>query len=107
MPYKHTELKIPKQHDKRIKLTDKDRAEIIDLYAAGIYSQRQLAAIYGVSRRLIVFVIYPERREANYQTRVANGGSKQYYNREKHTIAMQTHRKHKQALYLKGELNGV
>jgi ribosomal protein L16/L10AE len=104
MPYKHTEKLIPKKHDKRVKLTDQDRIEIRDLYAADVMSQRELAKAYGVSRRLIVFVIYPERMEANYANRIANGGSKQYYVKEKHTIAMRTHRKHKQDLYLKGEL---
>ena len=104
MPYKHTEKLIPKQYDKRVKLTDQDRIEIVDLYTYGYMSQRELARAYSVSRRLIVFVIYPERQRANYAARVANGGSKQFYNREKNTIAMKTHRNHKQQLSLANRL---
>ena len=104
MPYKHTEYTIPRTHDKRIKLTDQDRIEIRDLYAAGQMSQRELARTYNVSRRLIVFTIYPERREANYKARVLSGGSKKYYDKDKNTKYMRVHRRHKQDLYLKGKL---
>ncbi len=104
MPYKNTPLKIPEKFDKRIKLSTQDKINIKTSYDAGGVSQRALAKQYGVSRRLIVFVIYPERLAENYANRVANGGSKQYYDKDKHTIAMRTHRKHKQELYLKGEL---
>ena len=104
MPYKHTEKLIPRKHDRRVKLTEQDRLEIRDLYASGLFSQRKLAEMYGVSRRLIVFIIHPERQKANYQNRVAKGGSKIYYQKEKHTIAMRTHRRYKQNLYLQDKL---
>jgi len=58
-----------------------------------------------VSRRLIVFTIYPERRLANYKARVAKGGSQQYYNKDEHTKCMREHRQCKQKLYIEGKLN--
>ena len=44
MPYKfETEgKKIPKDKDKRIKLTDEQREQIREMYATGLYSQRTL-----------------------------------------------------------------
>ena len=40
--------------DKRVKLSSSDKKEIVELYDAGLYSQRELAKLYNVSRRTIV-----------------------------------------------------
>ena len=106
MPYKYAtdKMLIPENKDKRVKLTLCQKEEIFELYATGNYSQRALAREYNVSRRLIQFIIYPEKLEENRQRRQERGGSKQYYNKEANTIAQRTHRQHKQELYLKGEL---
>lgn len=103
MPRKSDLIPIKNEYlDRRTKLTKENKKRIQELYATGEYSQRELARMYGVSRRLIVFTIYPERREANYQVRVERGGSKQYYDREEHKAAMQKHRLYKKDLYKKG-----
>ncbi len=105
MPYKHIEKLIPQKLKRSAKLTDSDKEEIRHRYLnVGGVSQRQLAREYDVSRRLIVFCIYPERQKENYQNRVDKGGSKQYYDKDKHTTAMRKHRQYKQELHLKGEL---
>lgn len=91
--------------DKRVKLSASDKKEIIELYDAGVYSQRQLASLYNVSRRAIVFALYPERREANYASRVANGGSKQYYDKKTNTAYMKAHRAYKKLLIDEGKLD--
>ena len=105
MPYKSSGLKLSDTQKRSRKLSDKDRLEIQESYAKGNISQRALAVAYGVSRRTIVFTIYPERRKQNYQRRVERGGSKQYYDKDKHTKAIRETRKYKQELYLNGELN--
>lgn len=106
MPYKHAtdKMLISKDKDKRVKLTLCQKEEIFELYSTGNFSQRALAREYNVSRRLIQFIISPEKLEENIQRRQERGGSKQYYNKEANTIAQRTHRQHKQQLYLKGEL---
>lgn len=107
MPYKceTDKMKIAKKDDRRVKLTDADKEEIRYRYLkVGGVSQRELAREYDVSRRSIVYAIYPERREANYRGRVAKGGSKQYYSKEKQREYMKTHRKHKKELYDAGKL---
>ena len=65
MPYKfeHEHLKIKDKDDRRIKLFDEDREEIRKLYATGLFSQRDLANRYNVSRRTITFVLDPTKRE--------------------------------------------
>ena len=106
MPYKFQEKKmlIPSEpgKDRRRKLTEKEKLEIFELY--GTISQRKLAKMFGVSRRTIIFIGNPEKMEENYRRRVENGGSKMYYNKEKHRQYMKKHRTHKQELFLKGDL---
>jgi len=81
--------------DKRVKLTDDDRAEIRRLsQAPHSYSQRELARAFGVSRRLVTFVLFPERlapARALFKERRKDG---RYYDKEKHTQAQRNHRAH-------------
>ena len=100
MPYKFiTDKKlIPKEYDKRVKLSDNDKILIRSLYKEGSISQRKLAEKFNVSRRLIQFVLDPDKQKANYQNRLDRGGSKIYYDKDKQTKAMQKHRKYKKEL---------
>ena len=105
MPYTSTKIKIQgTKHDRRVKLTPEQKQEISTKYATGLYSQRELAREYNVSRRLITFIIDPAKHKANLAARKAKGGSKQYYDKDKHTEAIRTHRRYKQALYKKGDI---
>jgi len=99
MPFKFEtdKLKIKKCDDKRIKLTNAERHEIKQLY--GKISQRKLAKLYNVSRRLIIFIGCPEKYEQNLKCREERGGSMQYYNKQKHTKIMKKHRTYKKELY--------
>lgn len=96
MPSKVDALRVPRAHDKRIKLTDLQRDEIAARRRESIHA---LAREYGVSRRLIQFIQYPERLEANLIKRQERSGSALYYDKEKHREAMRSHRKHKKAIY--------
>lgn len=89
-----------KSLDRRVKLTDAQREEI-KLFK-GKATQSSIAKMYGVSRRLIQFIWYPEQHEENKKRRAERGGSAQYYDREKHNKAMRLHRKYKQELHEKG-----
>ena len=105
MPYKSTKIIIEKtDFDRRIKLTDEQKLEIPKLYATGEYSQRQLAAMYNVSRRLITFCIDPEKLKGNVAARKERGGSKIYYNKEKNTEVQREHRRYKQKLLIEGKI---
>lgn len=103
MPRKSDKIPINNEKlDRRIKLTASDKATIKLMYTFGPYSQRQLASMFGVSRRSIVFAIYPERKAENVKRREERGGSKQYYDKAKNTKAMREHRDYKKELYRKG-----
>ncbi len=107
MPYKFEtdKLSIPKDKDRRYKLSDQDREDIKNLYfGSNNISQRALARKFEVSRRLISFILFPERQEENYKRRIERGGSKIYYNKNKNTESARETRRYKKELYDKNEL---
>lgn len=91
-----------KELDRRVKLTDEKRAELLTLKDK--VSQREAAKIFGISRRLVQFTWFPEKLEENKKRRAERGGSAQYYDREKHNAAMREHRDYKKELFTKGLL---
>lgn len=105
MPYRSEKIKLTREQDRRIKLTEEQREEIRSKYASGLYSQRKLAAEYNVSRRLITFVLddnkYQRARE-QFKERKADGRYKQ--SKEEWAAVQREHRRYKQSLYINGEL---
>jgi len=104
MPFKSDKLIkfAGTQFDRRRKLTEEQKAEIIKDKTTSINS---LAKRYNVSRRTIQFLRYPDRRVSNLLKCQEKGGSKIYYDREKHTIQMRELRRRKREVYLLHELN--
>lgn len=95
MPYITDQIKLNDPFlDKRTKLIPCQKEMIVRLHQEG-WSQRKLAERFNVSRRMIQFVIDPQKMEKNYQKRLENGGSPKYYNREKHTMSIRKHRRYK------------
>lgn len=79
--------------DARVKLTPSEREQIRDIYKRGAHSQRELARMYNVARRLIVFCIHPERREQAAQYFKKRSADRRYYNKDKQREYMRVHRK--------------
>lgn len=105
MPFKSEKIKLPKKYDRRIRLSDEQREEIRDKYASGLYSQRSLASEYQVSRRLISFILDPEKyskcRE-QFKERRKDGRYKP--DKESWNKAMKEHRAYKQELFVSGKI---
>jgi len=90
-------LRVPKDKDKRRKLSDDDK-ELIRLYYREGVAIREIAREYEgkCCRRTIQFVLFPERLSTvNY-----SGHWKKYYDKDKHREAMRRHREHKRKLWL-------
>jgi len=99
MPYKFEtdKRKIPREKDNRVKLTEEEREEIKSLY--GQISQRKLAKLFGVSRRLVIFIGCPEklrRAKELYKERRKDG---RYYKKERHTKHIKKYRRHKKSIF--------
>lgn len=105
MPFRVDKMTIGNpENDNRVKLSDADRKKIVEEFKTGLISQRALARKYNVSRRLISFILDPEKAERakeQYKERRKDG---RYYKREKHNEAMKRHRSHKRELDSKGLL---
>ena len=106
MPYKfeYQHLKMQKQDDKRIKLTDDDKEEIRKIYAEGIISQRQLAQMYNVSHRCIQFVLDPEKLKRNQEQRIERGKDGRYYQKDAQREYIRNYRHRKKELCDEGKL---
>lgn len=106
MPYKSEQIKIANtKHDKRIKLDDDDKEKILKQYEKG-QSIRSLSREFQVDRNVIKIIVDPEFaksfKEANIKRQEKYRDEKRY--KDKRNKYMRTHRKHKQELYIKGEI---
>jgi hypothetical protein len=103
MPYKSEKIKIANtKHDKRIKLDEDDKEQIVKKYYQG-QSMRSLSREYKVDRQVIKYTIFPNYKEEMYKR------NKEYLktyevDKETRNEYARKHRKHKQDLYLKGEI---
>lgn len=95
---------IGKKYDKRIKMTDDDVAEAINLRKCDpvTWSYQKLANRYGVSKRLIIFRVKPETLEKVLHRRKERGGYKTPTDRQ--TEYMRKHRRYKRELIEEGKI---
>lgn len=104
MPYKSEKILIRgTQYDRRNKLTAEQRQEIFHRYHTESVSQRQLACEYGVSRRLISYIVDPEKAEIAKEIlrqRKAKGMYKP--DKKQWAAVIREHRRYKQQLYIQG-----
>ena len=105
MPYKSEKIKLSKEQDRRIKLSDEQKEEIRAKYATGFYSQRGLAIEYNVSRRLISFVLDDKKaKRAAEQLKERRADGRYKPSKEQWAATMKEHRHYKQQLYMEGKL---
>lgn len=104
MPYTHevNHIKLVGLQDRRRKLTDEQKAEILRLRDEG-WSMRKLAKEFGVSPQSILFIVNPESKAKNGKYGKDNWRKFQK-TKEKNAEAVRKTRRYKQELFLKGEL---
>lgn len=84
-----------KGQDRRIRLSDEDKEEIRYKHKNG-QSITSLAKDYGVNKRAVQFVIYPERYEhAKMLARKRRSDGRYKTTKEQHRAMMADHRRHK------------
>lgn len=97
-----------KKLDRRVKLQAEDKIAIRNQYFNVHESERPtmtaLAAKYNVDRRLIQFVLFPEREERHKIQASIRQKDGRYYNKEKGRKKMQEYRDYKRSLIESGEL---
>lgn len=80
--------------DKRRKIDPKDHEQIKRDYQE-LHSYQKTADLWGVSKRLIIFIVNPDIWEAYRKKRIQNQVHKTYYNKEKWKHYMRKHRQNK------------
>ena len=84
--------------DRRAKLLPCQKEMIFVWYSKGL-AIRAIARMFNVDRRLIDFILFPEKLQANKLKRQQNGGSKQYYDKEYNTIKKREYRRRKNSTF--------
>lgn len=104
MPYKSEKIKIEgTKLDRRRKLTEDQKAYIRWLREEEGLSQRKLAAIFGVSRRLITFILDPEKEKRSKERGKQLRKEGRYkYTKEQWAEVMKEHRHYKEQLHKDG-----
>ena len=95
MPFKTDKISINCPFlDKRTKLLPCQKEMVVHYHQQG-FSQRKLAAMFNVSRRLIQFLTDPDKQLKNLEARRDRGGSMAYYDKKKHRDYVKKHRRNK------------
>lgn len=104
MPYTHetNHIKLVGLQDRRRKLTDEQKAEIIRLRDEGL-SLRKLAKKFEVSAQAILLIVNPKSKAKNDKYKRDNWRKFQKTKEERNEDVKKT-RRYKQELFLKGEL---
>lgn len=96
MPSKTDKLKLGSPFlSRRVKLLPCQKEMIIWWHSNTEISIRALARMFHVNRRLIQFILFPERKKRNLECRKQRGGSMQYYDKSYHKEKIREHRQHK------------
>lgn len=98
MPYKFEKKHIPKNFDRRIKLSIQQKEEIKAIYKPFIFGYQKIANVFNVSKATIRRIVDPEKLEKDeleYKKRRKDG---RYYDRKKRKEYMQNHRLYKKEL---------
>ena len=103
MPYKSSNIRLNETQDRRRRLTDEQKEEIRRIYAEGNCGTRPLAKQFGVSRSTIQVIVNPaiKQRHHDYSARHWRDYRP---TKEEWAATMREHRRYKQNLYVKGEL---
>lgn len=105
MPYKSEKIKLGDKYDRRIKLNDEQRSEILDLRNKLGISYNKLAKQFNVSKSLIINICNPdiaEKKRLAFIKRQREGRYKP--TKEEWNETMREHRKYKQKLYKEGKI---
>lgn len=65
MPYRSERIRLPATLDRRRRLSDADKAEILRRYKAGGCSLQSLATEYGCSKKSVLLIVNPESKARN------------------------------------------
>lgn len=99
---KYTDARL----DGRVKILPSQHREVVRTYKA-LKSYNATARFYGVSKRLIIFIVNPEKLKQFQADRRTKKVHLEYYDRETHTEAIKKYRSKKRSLNLQYNLSKI
>lgn len=103
MPYKAEKIRLPHEHDRRRRLTDEQREEIIRRYNTENVSLRQLGREYNVDKGTIRYLVNPEALQ--YYREYVKTHWRDHQDKGEHWNAtMREHRAYKHRLLQEGKI---
>ena len=103
MPYKNATMKIPRELDRRRRVTEDMAENMRTIYRDGA-SIRSIALEFSVDRRTVKWHVLPEYREAEREKQRAGKTWREKYDRERAREYMKEHRRYKRTLEKEGRL---
>lgn len=99
--FESKKIRLPRELDRRVKLSEADKDKIRNLYREGVKIRAIARAFEGkCTRRAIQFVLFPERLETvkrQFRERRKDG---RYYDKDRHRMAIKKTRRYKYSLGL-------
>lgn len=94
MPYKAEKKRLPPELDRRRKLSDEQKDEIVHKYSTGFYSLSGLAKEYNVSKKTVLLIVNPESKRKNDE-RIKEHWRDYTPTKEERNATMREHRAYK------------
>ncbi len=85
-------VRIGKEYDGRKKLTEEDKEKIKDLYYKERWSINSIARTGICSKRMVQFILFPERKKRMEEQKKQEKRWKRYYDTKKRREEMRKHR---------------
>lgn len=104
MPYKSEHIKLPQSLDRRRKLSDADKSEILRRYKAGGATMNSLALEFGCSKKLVLLIVNPDAKEKN-DRRIKEHWRDYVPSKEERNRITREHRAYKHMLFKNGLIN--
>lgn len=101
MPSIIDKIKLPRNLDRRIKLSEQDKFEILNLIKYTDLSNAEIGTIYWVHRKTIYLMRNPKQKEKEREQYRIRRLDWRYYNKDKHREAIQNTRKYKHLIFKK------
>lgn len=102
MPDKRDKIQVTRQYDRRVRVTQDDKELMKKMYNENM-PIRAIARHFEktCSRRMIQFILFPERLSIVVKRQVKTKAWLKYYDREKHTKSIASLRAYKKSLIIK------
>lgn len=94
MPYKVEKKRLPPELDRRRKLSDEQKDEIVHKYSTGLYSLNGLAKEYNVSKKTVLLIVNSESKRKNDE-RIKEHWRDYTPTKEERNATMREHRAYK------------